>query len=224
MRIRQRLDGFDSRAAAACERRAGRLADAVDDEDRGRIETGRIVRRSGVREVMGNELQCATELPPENPVGSVADLIEAPQEFHLQLAVRPPVRVKFRAAKLRIERVRHPVDLGSPKSRMIQTKAYRLLGKLVRIVDLRFLGMLDAIEPLFLAGRHDLAVDNQCGRRFMKHSVDTENVHPAGLCFAMLYLGTVDEEFGTVDGAHARFFMRVVLGIVAASLGYSAFT
>jgi hypothetical protein len=40
----------------------------------------------------------------------------------------------------------------------------------------------------------------------------------------MLYLGTVDEEFGTVDGAHARFFMPVVLGIVAASLGYSAFT
>lgn len=88
----------------------------------------------------------------------------------------------------------------------------------MRIVDLRFLGMLDAIEPLFLAGRHDLTVDNQCGRRFMKHSVDTENVHPAGLCFAMLYLGTVDEEFGTVDGAHARFFMRVVLGIVAGGL------
>jgi hypothetical protein len=29
--------------------------------------------------------------------------------------------------------------------------------------------------------------------------------------FSMLYFGTVDEDFGTVDEAHARFFTRVVL-------------
>jgi hypothetical protein len=29
--------------------------------------------------------------------------------------------------------------------------------------------------------------------------------------FSMLYFGTMDEDFGTVDEAHARFFMRVVL-------------
>jgi len=34
----------------------------------------------------------------------------------------------------------------------------------------------------------------------------------------MLYFGTMDEDFGTVDEAHARFFMRVVLGIVAGGL------
>jgi hypothetical protein len=47
---------------------------------------------------------------------------------------------------------------------MIQTKAYRLLGKLVRVVDARLLGMLDSVEPLFLACRHDLSVDQQSGR------------------------------------------------------------
>ena len=82
---------FDPRAVAPCERRAGSLADAVDDEDRGRIEAGRIIGRSGMREMMGHELQRPTELPPQNPFGSIADLIEPLQELHLQLAVGPPV-------------------------------------------------------------------------------------------------------------------------------------
>ena len=81
-----------------------------------------------MREMMGHELHCPTELPPQNRAGGVANLAEAPKEFRLHLGVRPPVRLKFCAANLRIERVRHPVDRGSLKSRMIQTKAYRLLG------------------------------------------------------------------------------------------------
>jgi hypothetical protein len=152
------------RAVAACERRAGRLADAVNDKDRGGIEAGWVVGRRGMREMMGHELHCPAELPPQNRAGGVANLAEAPKEFRLHLGVRPPVRLKFRAANLRIERVRHPVDCGSLKSRMIQTKAYRLLGKLVRVVDARLLGMLDSVEPLFLACRHDLSVDQQSGR------------------------------------------------------------
>jgi hypothetical protein len=160
-------------------RRAGSLADAVDDEDRGRIEAGRIVGRSGMGEMMGHELQRPTEIPPQNPCGRVVDLIEPLQELRLQPAVRPPFCVKLCAAKPGIERVRHAVDLASLKPRMIQTKTDRILGKLVRIVHPRFLGMLDSGEPLFLASRHDLAIDNQCGGRFVIHGVDSKNVHPA---------------------------------------------
>jgi hypothetical protein len=114
-------------------------------------------------EMMGHELQCPTETPPQNLVDSVSDVAEPSEELRLQLAVRPPLCAKLRAAKAGIERVGHPVDLGSVKSRMIQAKANRLFGKLVRIVDPRLLRMLDAVEPLFLAGRNDFAVNHQCG-------------------------------------------------------------
>jgi hypothetical protein len=99
-----------------------------------------------MREMMGHELHCPTELPPQNRAGGVANLAEAPQEFRLHLGIRPPVRVKFRAANLRIERVRHPVDCGSLKSRMIQTKAYRLLGKIVRVVTRACLACLTRLN------------------------------------------------------------------------------
>jgi len=49
----------------------------------------------------------------------------------------------FRAAKLWIERVGGPVDVGSLKSSIIQTKTDRILWKLVRIFDQRWLGAFD---------------------------------------------------------------------------------
>jgi hypothetical protein len=101
------------------------------------------------------------------------------------VAVWPPAGVKFYTTQPRIERVRHAVDVGSLKSGIIQAKADRLLRKLVRIVDPRLLGMLEAVEPLFLARRHDLAVDEHCGRGFMINSIDSENVHPAPVSLAL---------------------------------------
>jgi len=132
-----------------------------------------------MRQMMGHELHRPTELPPQDPAGGGADLTEVPQEFHFHVAVRPPVRVKFCASNPGIERVCYPVDLRSLQSRIVQTKADRLLGKLVRIVGPRLLSVLDAVDPLFLARRHDPSVDEQGGRRFMIHGVDAENVHPA---------------------------------------------
>jgi hypothetical protein len=43
MRMRERFDDFDPRTLAPCKRRTSRLADTVDDEDRGGIEAGWIV-------------------------------------------------------------------------------------------------------------------------------------------------------------------------------------
>ena len=50
-------------------------------------------------EMMRHELESSTELPPQYPVGGVADLAEAPEEISLYLDVRPPIRTIFRAAK-----------------------------------------------------------------------------------------------------------------------------
>ena len=62
---------------------------------------------------------------------------------------------------------------------MFQAPADRALGKLMRIVEMRFLGVLDAVEALLLDGGDQLAVDEQRRRRLMIHRVDSENVHRA---------------------------------------------
>jgi hypothetical protein len=99
------------------------------------------------------------------------------QELSLHPEVRPPLRLIFRAAKLFwIERVGDPVDGGGLKSSIIQTKTDRILWKLVRIFDPRWLGVFDPVEPLLLACRHGLSVDNQRSR-FMKDGIDSEDFH-----------------------------------------------
>ena len=153
--------------------------------------------------MMGHELQRPTEPPAQNSAGSVPDLTEPPQELYLQLAVRPPLCTKLCSAKLRIERICYAVDLGSPKPRIIQTKANRTFGKLVRILYPRFLGMLDAVEPLFLAGRYDLAIDNQGGGRFVKHRIDSKNVHPGRASPSLGF------NFGTANEANATTCLTI---------------
>ena len=130
-----------------------------------------------MRQVMRHELQSLAELSAEKPVGSATDLIQTLQKSDLHLTVRPPIGAIFCTAQPRIKRVPYPIDVRRFQSRMVQTKPDRLLGKLLRIVDPRRLGMLDAVEPLFLARRHHLSVDHQSGRRFMKDGIDSENVH-----------------------------------------------
>jgi hypothetical protein len=88
------------------------------------------------------------------------------------------LRLIFGAAQLRVERIGHAVDRGGFKSRIIQTKTDGMFRKLVRIIDSRWLGVLDLVEPFLLACRHYLAVDQQRGGRFMKHGIDSEDVHP----------------------------------------------
>src|ERR1700688_574896 len=98
MRIRKCLDGLNSHAFALRQRRTGGLADAVDDEDRSRLEAGGVVGRRGMSQVMGHKFESPAELPAHEPVGSVADLTQALQEGIFHLAVRPPIRMIFRTA------------------------------------------------------------------------------------------------------------------------------
>jgi hypothetical protein len=62
-----------------------------------------------------------------------------------------------------IERVGDVIDIVAGKARMFQAVADRALGELMRVVEIRFLAVLDAIEALFLDGGNELAVDEQRG-------------------------------------------------------------
>src|SRR5207302_4654600 len=63
------------------------------------------------------------------------------------------------------------------KPGVIQAEADCTLGKLMRVVEVRFLAVLDAVEPFFLGSGDDLAVDEQGGGRLVIHRVDSKNVH-----------------------------------------------
>ena len=71
------------------------------------------------------------------------------------------------------------VDLVGAEPCVIQTEADRVDGKLMRIVDASFLGVLNTREPFFLAGRNHDAVNDQRGRQFVIDGIDTENIHYA---------------------------------------------
>ncbi len=116
-----------------------------------------------MREVVRDELQRPPDSAPQNLACRVTDLIEPLQEGMLPGAIEPPFGAKRRAAKPRIERVRHAIDLAGAESGVVQTEPYRILGKHVRVVDERFFCMLDAGEALLFAGGHHLAIANQCG-------------------------------------------------------------
>src|SRR4030095_11108619 len=69
------------------------------------------------------------------------------------------------------------VDIAATQPGIIQTESDCMLGKLVRVVDLRLLTVFDAVEPLLLTGDDEHAVDDQRGGGLVIHRVNAENVH-----------------------------------------------
>jgi hypothetical protein len=69
------------------------------------------------------------------------------------------------------------VDIAATQPCVIQTETDRMLGELVRVVYVRFLTVLDAVEPFLLGGGDERAVDDQRGGGLVIHRVDSENVH-----------------------------------------------
>ena len=130
-----------------------------------------------MRDVVRNERQLSSGPAPQNLVCRVPDLLEMLQEDRLPAGIEPPFGAERLAAKLRIERIRHAVDVTGEESGVLQAERDRLLGQDLRVVYARFFAMLDAGEPLLLAGGHHLAIDNQCGRGFMKDRIESKNVH-----------------------------------------------
>ena len=57
------------------------------------------------------------------------------------------------------------IDVARGEPGVVQAEADRTLGELMRVVDVRFLAVFDAIEPFFLDGRDEFTVDEQCRGR-----------------------------------------------------------
>ena len=75
----------------------------------------------------------------------------------------PPLGAKSRPAQFRIERIGHVIDIVGGEPGVVQAETDRLLGKLMRVVDVGQFSVLDAIEPFLLGGDDEFAVDEQRG-------------------------------------------------------------
>ena len=130
-----------------------------------------------MRQMVRHEMRSLPQRPPKNPLGHTAHLAEPQEEDFLPSRIRPPLGAKLRSAQLGVERICHMVDIAATQPGIIQTETDRMLGKLVRVVDVRLLTVLDAVEPLLLGGGDERAVDDQRGGGLVIHRVDSENVH-----------------------------------------------
>src|SRR6185437_14145951 len=93
----------------------------------------------------------------------------------------PPLGAVSLAAQLGIERVGDMVDVADGEPSVLQAETDRALRKLMRVIAVRFLAVLDAIEPLLLGSSHELAVDEQSSGRFMIHRVNSKDIHHSAL-------------------------------------------
>src|SRR4029079_13403032 len=144
MRILERFDRPAPRANAFRQRGAGGLADSVDSEDGCAIEARREIRRSGVREIVGGEMQSPSQRTSKNLFDGAAYLIK-PQPKGVLKPLVPPLGAKSRPAQIRIERVRDMIDIVSVEPGVFQAKADRMLRELMRIIECSRLAVLDAI-------------------------------------------------------------------------------
>ena len=119
----------------------------------------------------------ARQRPPKNPLGHTAHLAEPQEEDFLPSRIRPPLGAKLRSAQLGLERICHMVDIAGTQPGVIQAETDRMLGELVRVVDVRFLTVLDTVEPFLLGGGDERAVDEHRGGGLVIYRVDSENVH-----------------------------------------------
>jgi hypothetical protein len=74
-----------------------------------------------------------------------------------------------------------------------------VLGKHVRIVGPGLLAVLDAIEPFLLAGRDDVAVDDQRGGGFVKDRIYAENIQAAPLDDRSTLFRSLNDGIGPSD-------------------------
>jgi hypothetical protein len=56
------------------------------------------------------------------------------------------------------------IDIANREACLLQAKADRALGELVRVIPSGLLGVLDAIEAFLLDGGDELAIDEQRSR------------------------------------------------------------
>src|SRR5215475_7821227 len=113
--------------------------------------------------MVGDEVEFFPQ-PAFEELFSNARHLSKPQQEGLLPVRKPPFGAKSLSAQLRVERISNVIDVAGRDAGLFQAKTYRALGQLMRIIVDRFLAVLDAVEPFFLDGGHELAVDEQRSR------------------------------------------------------------
>src|SRR6185437_1583757 len=126
--------------------------------------------------MMLDEMKPRAELASEKAVDGAAYLGEPQPEHFLRHRIGPPFRLEAFLAQRGVERVGDMIEIAGLEARMIEAVADRALRQLVRIVDIGQLAVLDAIEPLFLDGDHELAIDQQRSRGVVIDGVDSKDI------------------------------------------------
>jgi hypothetical protein len=168
MRIVECFDGLDPLALGLRERRAGRLADAVDGEDGRAIEARREIRRGGMRQMVGHKMKSLLQRAPKKLVGDAGHLAEPQPEGFLEPRI-PPLGAISPPPQLGVKRVCDMTDITGDEPGVVQAKANRAFGELMRVIELSLLAVFEAIESFLLDGGDERAVDEQRGGRLVIH-------------------------------------------------------
>ncbi|OIQ65735.1 hypothetical protein GALL_527020 [mine drainage metagenome] len=115
-----------------------------------------------MRQMVGHEMKSLPKRTSKNLLGNAAHLAKPQSESFLKPRI-PPLGAILRPAQLGVERICHMIDIAGGKPGIIQARTDRLLGELMRVVEVRRLTVLDAIEPFLLDGGDERAVDKQRG-------------------------------------------------------------
>src|ERR1700735_749285 len=89
MRIVEYLDFLDARSDGLGERGTGRLANAIDGEDRRAVEARGKIRRGGMRQVVRHEVKSLAERAPEQFVDRPLHLTDPERKGFLKLGIPP---------------------------------------------------------------------------------------------------------------------------------------
>ena len=87
-------------------------------------------------QMVGHEVESFPQPASKELLRNVLHLSEPQQEGLLQVW-KPPFGTISRSAQLRIERIGHVIDIAGGDAGLLQAKAYRALGKLMRIIEVR---------------------------------------------------------------------------------------
>src|SRR5258708_34118567 len=112
-------------------------------------------------QMVGHEMKSLPQRASKKLLGDTAHLTEPQQEDFLKSRIRPPLGAKPRSAQLGVERVCHVIDIAGGEPGIIQAETDRTLGELMRVVDVRHLAMLKAVQHLLLEGANEPAVANR---------------------------------------------------------------
>ena len=91
-----------------------------------------------------------------------AHLAKPQPEGLLRPRIPPPGTISL-PAQLGVKRVCDMTDIADGEPGVIEAKADRTFGELMRVIVFRPLAVLDAIEPFLLDGGDERAVDEQRG-------------------------------------------------------------